>query len=157
MPNPEDGNYRYVAERRQYGGLLMVTGFCAIIQPLAGIATAVGPNGPIVSDASEVAFWSFLGSCCLFAIGVSSMIVGFIEFIMDSGEITQTTLLIILTQVRRGLVTPTFALYLALNSITNTLLSTCPVDCIYPIRERYGWCWFDHGKESTTILHAFSG
>jgi hypothetical protein len=107
MPNPEDGNYRFVAERRQYGGLLMVTGFCAIIQPLAGIASAVGPDGPVVSDASEAAFWSFLGACCLFAIGVSSMLVGFIEFIMDSGEITQTTLLIILTQVRPCLACPT--------------------------------------------------
>ncbi|CAB9514248.1 expressed unknown protein [Seminavis robusta] len=97
--NPQDGNYRYVAERRQYGGLLLMTGFCAVIQPLARITTAVGPNGPLVTDVGDVAFWQFVGACCVLAIGLCSMLVGFIELLMDrSGEVTQHTLLIGLTQ-----------------------------------------------------------
>jgi hypothetical protein len=124
MPNPENGNYRYKAERRQYGGLLMVTGFCAIIQPLAGIASAVGPDGPVAADASEVAFWGFVGACCLFSIGVSSMIVGFIEFIMDNGEITQSTLLIILTQVR-SFACQVISAFTSCIQCHNTLLPLC--------------------------------
>jgi len=98
MPNPQDGNYRFVAERRQYGGLLMLTGFCALIQPLAGMATRVGPDGPLYTDAGTSQFWQFVGACLLFAIGVCSMLVGYLEFIHDWGEITHSALLIVLTQ-----------------------------------------------------------
>jgi hypothetical protein len=92
------GNLLFKAERRQYAGLLIITGFCALIQPLANIASGVGADGPIVTDASQVEFWQFVGSCCLFALGVSSMLVGYVEFIHDWGELTPLTLLIILTQ-----------------------------------------------------------
>lgn len=101
MAPPERGNMRFRAERRQYGGLLMLTGFCAVIRPLANIATLVGIDGPIVTDASKVALWEFVGSCCLFAIGSSSVLVGYLEFIHDWGEISHSTLLIVATQVRQ--------------------------------------------------------
>ena len=97
------GNYRFISERRQYGGLLMLAGFCAIIQPLANIATTVGPDGPNLTSAEGKGAghsdtWRFVGACCLFAIGVCSMLVGYLETICDWGEITHTTLLIALTQ-----------------------------------------------------------
>ena len=81
----------------------MLTGFCAIIQPLANIATAVGPDGPNLTSASGKGAghsdtWRFVGACCLFAIGIGSMLVGYLESICDFGEITHTTMLIMLTQ-----------------------------------------------------------
>lgn len=100
---PELGNMRYKAERRQFAGLLMLTGFCAVIQPLANIASGVGTSGPLVTDAGEVKFWQFVGACCLFAIGVSSVLVGYMEFIHDWGEISHSGMLIVLTQVNSGI------------------------------------------------------
>ena len=94
----KQGNYRFVAERRQYGGLLMLTGFCAIIQPLAHLAEGVGPDGPLVTSAGDSAYWQFVGSCCLFAIGIVTVLIGYLEAICDWGEITHTTLSIALTQ-----------------------------------------------------------
>jgi len=76
----------------------MLLGFCAVIQPLARIVSGVGPDGPLVTFAGDSAFWQFVGSCCLFATGVSSVIVGYLECIADWGELTPLVMLILLTQ-----------------------------------------------------------
>jgi len=38
-------SYREQSDKRQYGGMLMLLGFCAIIQPMANLVSAFGPDG----------------------------------------------------------------------------------------------------------------
>lgn len=100
LPLMERTNLRFQSEKRQYAGLLMLTGFCAVLQPLANIVSGVdAEDGPIATNPSEVSFWQFVGACCLLAIGMSSMLAGFLEFVHDRGSPVRYTLLIILTQV----------------------------------------------------------
>jgi hypothetical protein len=144
------GNMRFKAERRQFAGLLMLTGFCAIIQPMANIASSVTASGPIYTDAGEVAFWQFVGSCCLFAIGLSSVLVGYVELVHDRGEISHSAILIVMTQVHKRIpirtslfgcaaIYSSYSLFLssAVYSIAYPVLSTphsLPVVCLHTLR-----------------------
>lgn len=131
------GNQRFQSERRQYGGLLILLGFCALIQPLANISTFVDSNGPTPQDPTQVNYWQFVGSCCLFAIGVTAMLEGYVEAIQDWGEVTLHTIGIVITQVRKIPKRSALAVFVQLFSLINTvnfIFIICLV-CIYSVFE----------------------
>ncbi|CAB9518628.1 expressed unknown protein [Seminavis robusta] len=94
------GTVRCANERRQYGALLMVSGIVAVIAPLGGIVTSMSTNGlpDAVRDPGSTECWSFVGLCCFFAIGVSSVVTGFAECVHDIGTTRVTFWTILLTQ-----------------------------------------------------------
>ena len=96
------GSVRCANERRQYGGLLMLTGLCAVFAPIGNIVTAIGTGGLSgdSTDPSTIPFWSFVGGCCMMAIGISAVLTGFAECVHDAGNTRVTTWAIVLTQVR---------------------------------------------------------
>lgn len=95
------GSVRCANERRQYGGLLMVTGLCAVQAPLGMLVSKISSDG-LTGDVTEpdtIPFWSFVGGCCLVAIGICSVLSGFAECVSDSGSTRVTSWTILLTQV----------------------------------------------------------
>lgn len=81
----------------------MLTGLCAVFAPIGNIVTAIGTGGLSgdATDPSTIPFWSFVGGCCMMAIGISAVLTGFAECIHDAGNTRVTTWAILLTQVRQ--------------------------------------------------------
>lgn len=94
-------NHRFQSDRRQIGGLLMLLGFCAIIQPSANIVSGFGPDGANETDPGEIGFWGLFGGLCLFINGVLAVIAGYMATVHDYGHPYLTQLLMITIQVRR--------------------------------------------------------
>ncbi|CAB9502546.1 expressed unknown protein [Seminavis robusta] len=92
-------NFRFHADRRQLGGMLMVTGFCAVIHPIANIVNAFNADGALNTDPSTIPFWGMVGAFSLFLNGVASVIVGFAACTMDSSHIIVTTVLTAINQL----------------------------------------------------------
>jgi hypothetical protein len=90
------GNMRFLSDMRQIGALLMVTGICAIIQPLANIASLIGPDG--TSASSGIPLAALFGGFCLVSIGITSVFTGYNQIVHDWGNKHLTGALIILTQ-----------------------------------------------------------
>jgi hypothetical protein len=74
----------------------MVTGICAIIQPLANIASLIGPNG--TSASSGIPLSALFGGLCLVSIGITSVFTGYNQIVHDWGNKHLTGALVILTQ-----------------------------------------------------------
>jgi hypothetical protein len=77
---PSAGTMRFISEKRQVGGLLLVTGFCALIQPLGGIVTAVGKDTTV---ASSLGVASLIGGLCLAKLGLLSVFAGYSQVVHD--------------------------------------------------------------------------
>lgn len=90
------GMLRFQSDKRQIGALLMLAGFCAIFQPLAGIAGAIGPDGTTANTGIPLS--GFIGGLCLVAIGILSIFTGYNQVVHDWGHKYLTLFLIILTQ-----------------------------------------------------------
>ena len=74
----------------------MLLGFCAIIQPLAGIAGSIGPDDTTVSEGIPLS--SFIGGLCLAKLGVLAVLVGYNEAVHDWGHRYLTAYLIVFVQ-----------------------------------------------------------
>lgn len=91
------GAMRYDADKRQLAGLLMITGFCAVIFPLAGVAAAINGNmGTTVTEG--LPFAGLFGGLCVVTVGVLSVLVGYLELVHDWGNKMVTGALLIFTQ-----------------------------------------------------------
>lgn len=78
------GRTRSKAERHQLGGLLLLAGFCALLQPMVGVATAAGPDQtPLPYERME--FVLFVGGLCVMLEGLLAMMVGYLELVQDVG------------------------------------------------------------------------
>jgi len=86
------------ADKRQFGALLMLLGFCAIIQPLANIANGIGPDG-VEYGAGKISFWRTVGAFCIFINGVVSVMVGYLAAVHDFSHRYLTGFLIVIIQV----------------------------------------------------------
>jgi hypothetical protein len=75
------GNMRYQSDMRQIGALLLVTGICAIIQPLASIASLIGPDG--TSASSGIPLSALFAGLCLVSIGIVSIFTGYNQIVHD--------------------------------------------------------------------------
>jgi hypothetical protein len=90
------GNLRYQSDMRQIGALLMVTGMCAIIKPLASIASLIGPDGTTAS--SGIPLSSLFAGFSLVSIGILSVFTGYNQIVHDWGNKKLTGALMIWTQ-----------------------------------------------------------
>ncbi len=91
------GLERFKADKRQIGGLLLLTAIVATVQPLASIASLIGPDGTTASEgipASSLAagiFQVFMGTVGVF--------VGYMSLVHDQGNKYLTGFLILITQL----------------------------------------------------------
>jgi len=100
-PEPEltPGQLRLLADKRQITGILLIAGFCAIIQPLAGIANAIGPDGTTVTfGENKVGFFALLGGLCLVACGVVSVTTAYLAHVMNFESMALTIVAIVFVQ-----------------------------------------------------------
>jgi hypothetical protein len=91
------GSMRMVADTRQIAGMLMILGTCALFQPLANIATILGPNNTTYQ--AGVSFSALFGGLCLVLIGIMSMITGYLQLVHDQGHIWLTAIMIVVTML----------------------------------------------------------
>lgn len=80
---PNNAAYRFQSDARQFGGLLMIMSFCCVIMPLGNIASAIGPNGAMSTDPSEIPFWGTVAGICVFVFGVVGVLAGYMAAIHD--------------------------------------------------------------------------
>jgi len=75
---------------------------CAAVQPLFGLASLLGPDGPVVSfqggQSAKIEFFGFIGLCCLVAVGGFSALVGYLDNVIEYGHKYLTTAAIVLVQ-----------------------------------------------------------
>lgn len=103
MMKATDKNFHIQSDRRQFGGMLMLLGFCAIIQPLKNVVSGFGPDGANETDPGEIAFWRLVGAFCLFITGIFAVVTGYIATVHDWSHQYITSILIVMIQVRTPL------------------------------------------------------
>ena len=91
-------NLRYQSDRRQFGALLMLLGFTAIIFPLANIVSGFGPAGAQSTNPSEIPFWGLVAGLCVFIIGVTAVMTGYLSVVHDWSHPKLTLFLMIIVQ-----------------------------------------------------------
>ena len=69
------GNVIFESKLRQLSGLLLIAGFCAIIFPLNGVISSIGPNGTTVS--SGIPLSGFIAGLCTIKIGILAVFIGY--------------------------------------------------------------------------------
>ena len=77
------GSLRLSADKRQIGGLLMLTGFAAVIQPIFDIAVTMGSDGSSPNRGLDLAL--LIGRFFVNVTGILSVILGYMEVVHDSG------------------------------------------------------------------------
>lgn len=87
------GSLRFDSDKRQIGAILMIAGLCAVFEPLAAVATAIGPNG--TTDSSGIPLSEFVGSLCLIVIGILAVFVGYNQVVYDWGNVKLTGFLMV--------------------------------------------------------------
>lgn len=90
------GSLRFLADKRQFAGLLMLTGFAAVIMPLYQISTAIEADDQ--TDTTGLAFASLIGSVVVVVTGIVSVFVGYAETVHDVGSKKATLVAILLSQ-----------------------------------------------------------
>jgi membrane glycosyltransferase len=83
------GNLRFTSDMRQFGGLLLVTGLCAIVTPIGNIVDLIEPDDATVTEG--IAFAALFGSFCFMAVGFLSVFVGYLQLAHDYGSKVRTS------------------------------------------------------------------
>lgn len=76
-------SYRFQSDMRQVGGLLMLLSFAALVNPLAGIVSAFGPDGALSTDAGSIPFWNNIANLTLFVWGTVGVLTGYMACVHD--------------------------------------------------------------------------
>jgi hypothetical protein len=69
------GELRYSNDLRQIGGILLVAGFCAVVQPLGEVVSVIGPNGTTVDQGIPLS--GFIAGLCVIKIGILAIFIGY--------------------------------------------------------------------------------
>ena len=69
------GNLQYESKLRQISGLLLLAGFCAVVFPLNGVITAIGPNGTTVDTGIPLS--GFIAGLCTIKIGILAIFIAY--------------------------------------------------------------------------------
>jgi hypothetical protein len=92
------GGQRFLADKRQFAGLLFGLGIASMFQPLANVATAIGPNGSTVT--SGILFSTLFGGLSVVFLGLVATIVGYLQLVHDWGNKYLTGFAAFTVQVR---------------------------------------------------------
>ena len=75
------GSMRHQMELRQITGLMMALGLAAVFQPLAGVTSAISPDGGTVT--TGIPFSNLFGGLCVISIGFLSVFIGFSKLVFN--------------------------------------------------------------------------
>lgn len=89
------GAVRYAADKRQFAGLLMVTGMAMMIQPLVDVS---GGSGAPSKPTSGILLAGYMGAICVLTTGILSVVTGYVELVHDCGNKFWLGFLIVFTQ-----------------------------------------------------------
>lgn len=90
------GSVRMQSDMRQIGALMMLTGACALFQPLVGVASTIGPDGSTPTEG--IPFSNLMGGLCLITIGILAIAAGYMQTVHNFGHKWFTGFLILFTQ-----------------------------------------------------------
>jgi hypothetical protein len=90
------GSVRFTADRRQLGGIMLLLGVCATIEPMTDITYFIGEAG--LEDRSPIELASFAAGLAQVVFGSVSVVVGFLNLVHDYGNQKLSTALLILVQ-----------------------------------------------------------
>jgi hypothetical protein len=78
------GQERLKSDTRQLAGFLMLVSTCALIFPMADIASLVGPNGTTASEG--IGLSALIASILVVIMGILGIVVGYLQAIHDYGH-----------------------------------------------------------------------
>jgi hypothetical protein len=90
------GNERFKADVRCFGGLLLVLGAMATINPLANVAAGITPG---MLPTEGIPLWSLIGGVSVVIMGTLAMLVGYLALVHEYGNRILTASLIAVTQL----------------------------------------------------------
>ena len=94
--NASIGAERFKADVRCFGGLLLVLGAMATINPLANVAGAITPG---MLPTAGIPLWALIAGIAVTIIGTLAMLVGYLALVHDYGRRTLTGSLMVITQL----------------------------------------------------------
>lgn len=94
---PSAGSERFKADKRQFAGLMFALAICITFQPLAGIVSAIGPNGTTASSGLPLA--GLISGLILVVAGTLGMYTGYMGAVQDYGSKYLTGALLVLIQL----------------------------------------------------------
>jgi|UniRef100_A0A8J9SJ44 hypothetical protein len=92
---PTIGAMRHQSDLRQIAGLMLITGICAIFQPIGNVASLISPGN---TSTTGVPFSALMGGLSLVSMGIISLFIGYNQLVHDWGNKTLTLFAILLTQ-----------------------------------------------------------
>lgn len=78
------GQERLKSDTRQIAGFLILVSTCALIFPMADIASLVGPNGTTASEG--IGLSALIGSIFVVIMGILGIVIGYLQAIHDYGH-----------------------------------------------------------------------
>lgn len=90
------GNEIFMADKRQFAGLLFGLSICATFFPMANLAGLIGPDGTTASEGIPLA--SLIAGLCVVTIGLTGMTTGYLALIHDYGHKLLTGWALIIVQ-----------------------------------------------------------
>lgn len=96
ITKPTVGSMRQIADLRQIGALMIITGMCAIFFTVILMSNLISPDGATVSTGYALA--SLIGAVCEFTIGVVSVFIGYNQLVHDKGNKNLTLFAALFTQ-----------------------------------------------------------
>jgi len=97
ISKPSAGAERFKADKRQFAGLMFGLAICVAFQPLAGIVSAIGPNGTTVSSGLPLA--GLISGLILVVVGSLGMYTAYMAIVQDYGNKNLTGALLIAIQL----------------------------------------------------------
>lgn len=90
------GSERFKADKRQFAGLMFALAICVTFQPLAGIVSAIGPDGTTASSGLPLA--GLISGLILVVTGSLGTYAGYLTLVHDYGNKILTGVLLVLIQ-----------------------------------------------------------
>jgi hypothetical protein len=94
------GGQRFLADKRQFGGLLFGLGIASMFQPLANVAAAIGPDGTTMT--TGIAFSALFAGVSVIFLGLVATVVGYLQLVHDWGNKYLTGFACFTCQVRQS-------------------------------------------------------
>jgi hypothetical protein len=90
------GQRGYQGDLRQFGGVLFALSICATFYPMADLSSLVGPDDSTADTGLPLS--SLIGAVFVIAIGLSGMLVGYLQVVHDYSHVLLTAWVLVIVQ-----------------------------------------------------------
>mmetsp|Transcript_12413 Transcript_12413/g.21734 ORF Transcript_12413/g.21734 Transcript_12413/m.21734 type:complete len:353 (-) Transcript_12413:221-1279(-) len=91
------GQERLKSDKRQLGGMILLLASCALVFPMANLATRVGPDG--TTDNEGIPLSSLIASVFVITLGMIGLLTGYLQAVHDFGNLALTGFLLLFNQL----------------------------------------------------------